>query len=395
MVSAGSLFEVLSANQTKVDFVPMAGKLVEPGFKRIGIDAKWFFSGPVSNRIVIQNLLENLIKENPGHQLVVFLNRKHRHLYFPYSEKDVERVYVWGGNNMISNLLLLPLLGRKCHLDGILYQNFGSFFGPRPWVYIHDLIFKSHPQFFTWKERLYFSFMPFLLRFADKVITISYSEKNRIHSYCPYLRAPVYVAQHGRNLAFQSRELFSEVEIERVKETYHLPLQFILFVGRLNDRKNIGNLLRAFELLDNPVPLVIVGEEDWQLDPSLKNKLNEGQQNGKLILTGKVPFADLPILYSQAIIFCFPSFAEGFGLPVLEAMSAGIPVATSQKSAMEEVCGEAAQYFDPHSPESIANAIQLLQFNSGLRERLKEKGRARSMYFDWKKSATRIYEAIQ
>jgi glycosyltransferase involved in cell wall biosynthesis len=373
----------------------MAEELVKSGFKRIGIDAKWFFSGPVSNRIVIQNLVENLIKENPGHRLVIFLNRKHRYASFPFSEEKVERVYVWGGNNMISNLLLLPLLGKKHHLDGILYQNFGSFFGPRPWVYIHDLIFKSHPQFFTWKERLYFSFMPFLLRFADKVITISNSEKSRILAHCPFLKAPVYVVQHGRNAAFQTQETFSEVELERVKESYQLPHQFILFVGRLNDRKNIGNLLQALDLLDNPAQLVIVGEEDWQLDPGLRERLKEGQKSGKLILTGKVPFVDLPVLYSLATLFCFPSFAEGFGLPVLEAMSAGIPVATSEKSAMEEVCGEAAMYFDPHSPESISSAIQILLSDSGLRGKLREKGLAQSRMFDWKKSGTKIYEAIQ
>lgn len=373
----------------------MAKELVNPGFKKIGIDAKWFFSGPVSNRIVIENLLENLIQENPGHRLVVFLNRKQKDNHFPYSDELIEKVYVWGGNNMISNALLLPLLGIKHQLDGILYQNFGSFFGPRSWVYIHDLIFESHPWFFTWKERIYFSFMPFLLRFANKVITISNSEKRRILAHCPFLKASVYVAQHGRNPSFQPRESFSEVELMRVKESYHLPLQFILFVGRLNDRKNIGNLLKALDLLENPIPLVIVGEEDWQLDSGLKSKLHKGQHNGKLILTGKVPFADLPILYSLATIFCFPSFAEGFGLPVLEAMSAGIPVATSEKSAMEEVCGKAAMYFDPHSPESIANAIQILLRDSVLRDKLRDKGLAQSLLFGWKKSADSIFEAIQ
>jgi len=295
---------------------------------------------------------------------------------------------------MISNVLLLPFLGKKHRLDGILYQNFGSFFGPPPWVYVHDFIFKSHPQFFSWKERLYFSFMPFLLRFAAKVITISNSEKKRIETHGPNPEALAYVVHHGRNLAFKPRASFSAIDLERVKESYCLPSQFVLFVGRLNDRKNIGNLLLAMDLLDDPVPLVVVGEEDWQLDPGLKKKLNDGQGNGSLILTGKVPFVDLPILYSLATLFCFPSFAEGFGLPVLEAMSAGIPVVTSEKSAMEEVCGDAALYFNPFSPESMAKAMQMMLSDACLREKYIEKGRAQSLLFDWKKSANLIYRSI-
>jgi len=243
-------------------------------------------------------------------------------------------------------------------------------------------------------ERVYFSLMPVLLRFASKVITISQSEKDRILTHCPGVKAPVFVVHHGRNDAFKPEKEFNLEERNRVKELYALPNRYLLFVGRLNDRKNLGNLLLAIQNLKDPVPLVVVGEENWQLAADLKLKLREGQTQGLVILTGKVPFSDLPVLYSMALLFCFPSYVEGFGLPVLEAMSAGVPVATSGKSAMSEICKDAAQYFEPESWQSIAECLTTLISDPSLVQSLVEKGHLRSVQFSWKNSASELFKIL-
>ncbi len=362
---------------------------------KTGIDAKWYFEGPVSNRLVVQKLVQHMIAANKGHRLYFFLNRKHRHLPFHFSGPGIETVYVWGGNNLISNLFILPFYGKKLGLDGILYQNFGSFWGPERWVYIHDVVFLSHPRFFSLAERLYFSFMPLLLRFAAKIITISYSEKKRIETWCPGLKVPVEVVHHGRDGRFLPAEKCPQNELNEVKSRLGLPGRYLLFVGRLNVRKNLGRLAEAVMAVPDCPPLMIIGEKDWKSDPGLDSLLENGETEGKLRRLGKVSANDLPLVYAGAEIFCFVSLAEGFGLPVLEAMSAGIPVLTSADSAMSEICGSAAEYCNPMDTQSIAQALSSLLNDREKRAQLSLAGLKRQEEFDWDHTAKRLLEIME
>jgi glycosyltransferase involved in cell wall biosynthesis len=362
---------------------------------KIGIDAKWYFDGPVSNRNVIRKIVENLIAENPGHELFFFLNRKHKNFPFEFSGPWVHPVYVWGGNNLISNVFLLPFCGKKLGLDGILYQNFGSFWGPNCWVYIHDVVFLSHPQFFTRLERSYFSFMPFLLRFAHKIITISYAEKRRMESFGLNNKTAIDVVYHGRDDSFVTRDQWPQEGWEKVKEKYLLPERYLLFVGRLNFRKNLGRLLRALFKVENCPQLLVIGEKDWKTDPALDQLAIECERLKKVRLLGKISQDDLPIIYSGAEVFCFFSLAEGFGLPVLEAMASGVPVLTSKNSAMEEVCGEAACYADPENVDEIAEAIDFLTHNSEERKKMAALGLCRKEKFNWKETAQKLFSIFE
>lgn len=362
---------------------------------KIGIDAKWFFSGPVSNQVVVRNLVENLVRENPGHELYFFLNKKHRNLHFPFVGPQIKTVFVWAGNNMISNLFLLPFWGKKLGLDGILYQNFGSILGPKPWVYIHDVIYLSHPEFFSLPERLYFSLMPFLSRFADKIITISESEKKRMQAYGLGNRTEISVLHHGKEPEFKPAREQNPEKLEAVRQQYQLPAQYLLYVGRLNARKNIGRLLQAVNEIPNAPPLVIVGEADWKSESGLRELLEKSSRENKVMLLGKVPFSDLPSILCMAEIFCFPSLAEGFGLPVLEAMASGVPVLTSKDSAMSEVCAGAAILVDPFEPRSIRAGISELLENPEIRKEMSEKGLERAKEFDWKKTAQKLFQILE
>ena len=363
---------------------------------RIGIDAKWFFEGPVSNQIVVCSLVENLIHENPGHTLYIFLNARHKSRTFPFQSERVRLVYVWAGNNMISNALFLPVLGIRLGIDVIIYQNFTGLFGPTKWTYIHDVIFLSHPQFFTIPERLYFNLMPILSRFADVIIAISAAERDRMKKYGLGKKCPIHVVHHAVSKQFVPREQISDEVLERVNAKYQLPPRFLLFVGRLNLRKNIGGLLKALSLTKNSsIQLVIVGEKDWKADPSIAPYAKEWNGTKRVSFLGKVPFYDLTVIYARATVFCFPSFAEGFGLPVLEAMQAGTPVLTTRNSAMEEVCEEAGTYIEPEDYEAIAEAIDTFWEDDATWIRQRAKGILRAADFSWSKSVRTLYRLLE
>ena len=148
---------------------------------RIGIDAKWFFSGPPSGIVVVRNLVQHLLRQNRGHQIHLFLDRKTRNREFPFLSDNLHLHYVWAGNNQLANLFLLPRYARRLHLDSVLFINFSPIGrGFDKISLVLDVIFASNPEFFTFWERLYFFPIKFLTRRADRVCTISESEKSRL-----------------------------------------------------------------------------------------------------------------------------------------------------------------------------------------------------------------------
>ncbi|HRQ49338.1 MAG TPA: glycosyltransferase family 1 protein, partial [Agriterribacter sp.] len=198
----------------------------------------------------------------------------------------------------------------------------------------------------------------------------------------------------GVSPEFKPAEQHDNNRLKQVGEKFGLPRNFILFVGRLNVRKNIENLLRAVPLLsDKSTAIVIVGKEDWKL-PNLQSLLLDPQIKRRIIFTGGVTNEELAGIYALARVFCFPSHAEGFGLPPLEAMASGVPAVVSDRTALPEVCGDAAVYINPEKPESIAAAINLLLTNENMYKLKQNAGLKRSMLFSWKKSADKLMESI-
>jgi glycosyltransferase involved in cell wall biosynthesis len=364
---------------------------------RIGIDAKWYFTGPVSTRVVLQNLLPELFALFPEHQWVLFLDKKDRGLALPFAADNIELHYVWADNNMLSNLLIVPRLLRRLKADVMVFQTFPALRHPVPSVaFIHDVLFRSFPQFFSWKERLYFVPLAWLTRNkADRLVATTDFVARELVSY-RYTRSrakidlvPLAVSKTFRPLSQQDAGLLSTV-----KAKFGLPDRYLLYVGRLNVRKNIENLLRALLLLeDKEIKLVIIGKEDWKA-PDLRELLSLPAISQRILLAGAMTDEELTATYSQAKIFCFPSFAEGFGLPPLEAMAAGIPVVVSDTTSLPEVCGDAAVYIEPGSPESIARALNELLADTGLYSRKSTMGLARAGQYSWEGTARALMNSI-
>ncbi len=255
-------------------------------------------------------------------------------------------------------------------------------------VTIHDLVAYQYPDTIPWKYGVYMRWLiRRVARAASRIITDSSSVGN---SVCDILGAPaerVDVVPLG--VAGRFRDPGSEA-VAATARRLGLPRPYVLFVGNLEPRKNLPGLLRAFRIVrarhPDPVHLVVAGKLAWKSGP-LRGELSAPDLEGFVHVTGYVDPADLPALYAGAEVFAFPSFWEGFGLPVLEAMACGTPVVAADVASIPEVCGGASLLVDPRSPESIADAILSVLRDPARRADLVQRGRRRAAELPWERTA--------
>jgi len=363
---------------------------------KIGIDAKWFFTGPPSGRRVVRNLIFNLANVDKINNYYIILRNADKTNIFPFSQNNFHLTYVWAKNNFLSNLFCIRKKARELHLDVVVFQNYSS---PsrkyRSSAFVYDALFESYPQYFSFIERIYYKLIKPLARKADLICTISESERKRLLNYNFNGRGKsIDVVYMGVDEKFVVRDKIENSRIVQIKSKYTLPDEYLLFVGRLNIRKNIINLLRAIPLLANKsIPLVIVGEPNWKTD-NLDRTISDLGIKGRICFTGYVEEENLPLIFSLAKIFCFPSFAEGFGLPAIEAMASGVPVVVSNIPVMQEICGDAGNYINPYDPSDIACTIDSLLQDSEKYEIKKERGMKYAKKFSWNRSAQMLLNSI-
>jgi len=363
---------------------------------KIGIDAKSIFNGPVSTRIVLQNLLPELFRLYPDVEWVVFLDEKDKDKKLPFEGGNIRAVYVWAGMNQLSNLFVLPRYCKALGLDLVVYQTFPALTrGTASIAFIHDVLFRDFPQFFTWKERLYFVTMPFLTRKAARVTaTTAFVARDLVRYGYVKDANRIDLVPLGVSSAFKPLQNWDEDLLKKVRNRLKLPGRFLLFVGRLNVRKNLENLLKALPLIgDQAIPLVVVGKADWKA-PNLEALLATDGIGNRVIMTGSIGDEELLAVYALATIFCFPSFAEGFGLPPLEAMASGVPVIVANRTSLPEVCGDAATYAEPEEPGSIAAAVDRLLGDVSFYEEKKASGIKRAAQFTWTNTAIAFRKSI-
>ncbi len=245
-------------------------------------------------------------------------------------------------------------------------------------VTIHDVAFLTQPDSFSNLFKNYYKYlMPFVIKRADKIITISEFSKNEILKYYPYAREKIEIIPLGISDRFK-------VIDSTLKE------KVILYVGSLNKRKNFMGVIKAFEMLNrDDYKLQIVGDfsENFTIDDKIKQILLSAKNNKNIEFKRNVSGDELVHIYNNASIFIFPSFYEGFGLPPLEAMACGTPVITSNITSLPEVCADAVIYCDPYSNEDIKNKLESLLDNPNLQNNMIEKGLKHVKSFTWDKSA--------
>jgi glycosyltransferase involved in cell wall biosynthesis len=226
------------------------------------------------------------------------------------------------------------------------------------------------------------------IQHCTRVITVSEHAQSEIKHFLGerHLSKIAVIPEAARpEFALACTSLFKQ----EVRERYHLPARYLLTVSTVEPRKNLKTLLHAYLLLkkclrDSCPPLIIVGRKGWHYDDILSHM---AELKNYVYFPGHVADAELVALYQMATCLVFPSLYEGFGLPVLEAMSAGCPVITSNASSLPEVVGNAGLLVDPLNPADIAQALYTILNNDAMRLRLIQAGRLQAARFSWETTA--------
>jgi glycosyltransferase involved in cell wall biosynthesis len=356
----------------------------------IAFDAKWFYDGNVSGRTVVINLIRKFATDHSGHTFYIILNKRDRIKKFPFDSKNIKLVYVSKIlNNQFTNLFLFFQL-RKYKLDIGVFQYYAPLFCKfKTVVYIHDVIFKSNPEYFTYKERIYFSSMKYFASITDAIITVSITEKKRLlhYGYNPKLGLIDFV-YNGVNEDFINKNFVSDSQINYVKKKYSLPDKYILYVGRLNNRKNLRGLIESLLYLkDTSIQLVLVGSSDWKMF-DIEKVIDQYDVRSRVIKLGYIDSDDLPVVYTASSVFCYVSFSEGFGIPILEAMKCGVPVVASDIDVFKELFFNIPYFVNPYSSNSIADGIDsALSDDNTLRV---QDGLKLANNFTWTESAQKL-----
>jgi glycosyltransferase involved in cell wall biosynthesis len=367
---------------------------------RIAIDAHSVGTGLGGNESYATNLIEALAEIDDVNRYTLYVTRREALERFSNRWPNFSVRSTLPHTPFIRIPLTLSAELRRNPVDVLHVQFTSPPFSPCPVVVsIHDLSFEHLPQTFKWRSRKQLRLtVRRSAREAAQVIALSeYGRQDIIDNY--HLD-PAKVTAIPLAAPARFGPVSDEEELQRVRQTYGIENDYILSVGAIQPRKNLSRLVTAYSRLRRRDPagklpkLVLVGKCAWLYDETL-HAIKELELSDSVIVTGYVPEADLPALYSGALCFVYPSYFEGFGLPPLEAMQCGVPVITGDRTSLPEVVGAAGLLVNPFDVEALAAAIEKVISDSDLRAELGVKGLARAKLFDWRETARQTLAIYQ
>ncbi len=237
-------------------------------------------------------------------------------------------------------------------------------------VTMHDLIHERYPEFYPFIDRKIYSFkFRKACQEADIIVAISEQTKRDITAFYKIEPSKIQVIYQSCDPIFYKERPLSN--FEEISKKYRLPPNFILYVGTVNERKNLLGLIKALEMLDNQedINLVVIGDGSDYFQ-KVKKYVSEKSLQKRVLFLPKIDFMDLPAIYKMARIFVLPSFFEGFGIPIIEALWSGTPVISSIDSCFEEAGGKDSIYINPNNIEEIAHSINRVWHDENLRNEM-------------------------
>lgn len=341
------------------------------------------------------NLIEHLLAQDKHNKYSIIklnpnpISEKVNHISLPNTIEFLR-------NDPIRTFFTLPRLIRKLKPDIVIEPaHFGPFNLPKRIkriTYIHDLTPIKYPKYHPLASVIAHKLiMPRIIRKADLLLTNSKNTTEDLIHYFPKAEGKVETIYLGKG------DLFKPSISESILEKYKIRKPYFFSIGTIEPRKNLICLLEAYRLFRTSyrkkVDLVIAGEFGWKSERFYKRFLKHPfKEDIKLI--GHAKRADLPFLYSQADAFIYPSFYEGFGLPVAEAMACGTVSILSNSSSLPEVGGDAAIYFNPNSPLELKEIMIELYENENLMSLLEEKAIKQAQKFSWEKFAKTLMQLL-
>jgi len=339
------------------------------------IGAKRFFSKTVND----------LIKEKE--------NVTHRHIFWPNKALS----FLWYFLNVPN---LNKVLGNP---DKVFAPNLNVF--PKNILKIttitfHDLSFEHFSNFFSPKSRLWHKIIrpKRLARKVNQIIVVSKSTKNDVIESYKINKEKISHISLGKDEQLDIKKDSKRLGV--TKKKYNLPDKFILFVGTLEPRKNVIGTIRAFNLLLEKneglrnYKLVIAGPRGWRYKKIVKTA-GASVHKDKIFLIGPIKRSERVHIYNMATLFIYPSFFEGFGLPLLEAMACGTPIVTSNRSSISSVVGSSAIMIDPYRIGEIAWAMESILLDKRLARELSIKGKKKAREFSWQNTAKNLQKTLE
>jgi len=343
-------------------------------------------------------IVRRLIQNHPEHTFVLFFDRPIAE-QFRFSQKNVEFVVL---NPPARHPILFVIWFEWVVYRALKKYKIDLFFSPDGYLslrsnvqqvnVIHDINFEHFPKDIPFVPRIYLRY--FFSKFTKKsrkIITVSQTSKDDIAKTYKVNSDKIVPIWNGVSDIFKPISSDEKMEIER---QFSNGKKYFLFVGSIHPRKNLQNLILAFEhykkQLNGSFELVIVGEEMWskqsiKIDDSIKNQIH---------FTGHLPLEKLAKVMSGATVFSFLSYFEGFGIPLVEAMRSGVPILASNVSCIPEIAGDAALYVDPFDISEISEKMLQLEQDEQLRSELIRKGLERGKLFSWDEAARKVGEVI-
>ncbi len=367
---------------------------------RIAIDAHSVGAGLAGNESYATNLIEALAEIDQVNDYTLYVTKRQAVERFSNRWQNFVVRQTVPHTPLIRIPLSLSKELRQHPVDVLHVQFTAPPFAPcRVVCTIHDLAFEHLPE--TFKRRSWMQLRVTVRQTAKKaarIITLSeYSRQDIAETYG--IPAEQITVTHGAAPA-HFEPVTSEKELRSVRQTYGIEGEYLLTVGSIQPRKNLTRLIAAYSRLrtkraKRKLPkLVLVGKRAWLYSETLK-AIEDFGVSDSVILTGYVPEADLPALYSGALCFIYPSYFEGFGLPPLEAMKCGVAVIVGNRTSLPEVVGSAAVLIDPFDIDALAFAIEKLIDDSDFRSKLRVQGLARSKKFSWHSTAQQTLEVYK
>jgi glycosyltransferase involved in cell wall biosynthesis len=300
-------------------------------------------------------------------------------------------------NRVITDQLWLPYIIGRINPDYVYYTTLGIPLKNRfPFtMIIHDTVAWAMPDTISKGMRYYYKpvlQMAIKNKRLDKIMTVSNFSKKEIVKYLGINESKIFVNYLGISDTFLSCTDIT-INRKRVLEKYNIGDNFIIAIGTLEPRKNINGLISVFKILKSKYnfrgKLVIVGRKGWINSFNIEENLKKD-----IIFTGYIEDEHLSILLTSAKAFIFPSFYEGFGLPLIEAMSLGVPVLCSNKASLPEIGGDACVYFNPNDHEEMARKISWVLNDEEKLNEMSLKGKERANLFTWSNHAERVINIL-
>lgn len=359
---------------------------------KIGFDAKRAAQNKTGLGNYSRFVIEGLSQYYPDNHYVLYVPKKRRnsmlgqlehqpncHITYPDS-------YLW---KKLSSLWRVCGINPQIKADGLdlfhglsneLPLNINKIKGLKTIVTIHDLIFLRYPEFYKPIDRAIYTYkFKQAATIADSVVAVSECTKRDLVQYFNIPQEKIEVLYQGCDQSFQTA--VGQTDKNDVRQRYALPAQYLLYVGSIEDRKNLMLIVKAMTQCSCQLPLVVVGKRTPYTD-EVQHFIDAHNLGQRVIMLHDASFKDFPALYQMASLFIYPSFFEGFGIPILEALYSKVPVIAAVGSCLEEAGGEGSIYVDPTDAGQLAQAIDSVMSDDALRQTMIAKGLEHAAKFD-------------